>query len=71
MTIKLNQKGADFTFELNISVVAWLTGTHSQWTQYITPKGAPKSGCQVCSNSKVWSPNRHSEKNEEKLQMFF
>ena len=39
-----------------------LTGTHSQWTQYITPKGAPKSGFQVCSNSYDSPPNRHSEK---------
>ena len=31
------------------------------------PKGAPKSGCHVCSNSKVWSPNRHSAKIEEFL----
>ena len=41
-----------------------LTGTHSQWTQYMTPKGGPRSGCHVCSNSNVWSPKRHSAKKE-------
>ena len=37
-----------------------LTGTHSQWTQYMTLKGGPRSGCQVCSSSYVSPPNRHS-----------
>ena len=37
-----------------------LTGTHSQCTQYMTLKGGPRSGCQVCSSSYVSPPNRHS-----------
>lgn len=34
-----------------IKIKNGLTGTHSQWTQYMTPKGEPRSGCQVCSSS--------------------
>ena len=41
-----------------------LTLTHSQWTQCMTPKGTPRSGFQVCSNSYRLSPKRHSETGE-------
>ena len=46
-----------------------LTATHSQWTQYITPNGGPKSGCHVSSSSYRLSENLHSEmKNRKVLQ---
>ena len=46
---------------LGYASLGCLTGTHSQWTQYITPKGGPRSGFQVCSSSYDSPPNRHSE----------
>ena len=53
---------------VKLDLKSQLTGTHSQWTQYMTPKGGPRSGCHVCSSSNVWSPKRHSAK---RRQCFF
>ena len=49
----------------------FLTATHSQWTQYITPKGGPKSGCHVSSSSYRLSENLHSERKSKTLYIRF
>lgn len=41
-----------------------LTGTHSQWTQGMMPKGGPRSGTHVSSRLNLRSPKRHSAEHE-------